>query len=402
MYGARSTASSSEARSISGTMKFSPNAAGPPRARPAPVRSRPAAAQARDTCHARQPPRRRAAATASRRRFPSAPAESAARSAATHIRDSPSVNTTPEWRSRRLGGDRRSQQLYIAPRITAARRSTAVSSSASVRWLNDSRMVLRAAVADVERRARDVGHAAPRWRPGAWRACRAASRQRQPGEEAARSARSSATPSGMWRVSAADSARPVRRVQRAGGREVALEVPGAAVLLEQALPERRPRTGRCSAWRPRAAATTSRGPAAQPSRTPGKKTLRERAGLQHDVGRERPQRRQRGRRRRTARGRRRPRRSARRGGGRARPARGAARAAASGRSGSGTPGSCRGTSGAGRPPGARRARRRAARRRPSRSATTLGLGAGEGHQRARGSSAPRRRPCRPDRSAPGT
>ena len=46
-----------------------------------------------------------------------------------------------------------------APRTTAPKRSTAVSSSVSVRWLNDSRSVFAAGVADVEGRARDVGHA---------------------------------------------------------------------------------------------------------------------------------------------------------------------------------------------------------------------------------------------------
>ena len=69
-------------RSISGTMKLTPNASSPPRARRAPARARAAAAPGRGTCRARPRAPPPAAARPSPRRCPSARAGSAAHSAA--------------------------------------------------------------------------------------------------------------------------------------------------------------------------------------------------------------------------------------------------------------------------------------------------------------------------------
>ena len=263
---------------------------------------------------------------------------------------------------------------------TPPRRSAAVASSGSARWLKDSRSERAPPLPDEERGARDVGDAGG----DGVRAQRGGVQplgQRHPGQEAARGLRPGDALGHAARASAADERRPVRGVELARGRQVALEAAGAAVLLEQPLaeaaralvrvalrgdqlgddvapgrpPSRAARRGR-SSWRTsppgrrrRARATTASAAARRPTR---------------------------------ARGRRRPRRRARRGGGRARRARGGARAAACARSGSGTRGSCRRTSGAARPRAAPRARRR---RRPSLvhlDRHDLGLRGGEGHQRA--------------------
>ena len=68
----------------------------------------------------------------------------------------------------------------------------------------------------------------------------------------------------MWRLQRRRQRRPVRGVQRAGRREVALEAARRGRTPRPAAARARPRTGRCSAWRP--PARRSARPARPPSR----------------------------------------------------------------------------------------------------------------------------------------
>ena len=124
----------------------------------------------------------------------------------------------------------------------------------------------------------------PRWRPGACASVSSSSGSVEPGEKAAgrlgpvrprRACGASAPPT------APPSATRTARGPPGGGarsrRRGRTPRPAAA--------RGRPRTGRCSAWRPPARATTSRGPDGPAEPHAGEEALGERARLQHDVGR---------------------------------------------------------------------------------------------------------------------
>ena len=222
--------------------------------------------------------------------------------------------------------------------------------------------------------------------------------QREPAEEAAeRLAPGDAV--GHVGAQAAVERPPVRRVELARGRDLALEVAGPAVGLDHLLAEpARALVGRLLGRRELGDHLARAGRPAEPHA--GAEDLRERARPARPRRAPATTARAARRRRRRSRGRRRPRGSARRGGGTAPPAPRAARAAACGRSGSGTRGSRTAASAPARRPGAPQrvdeqavlVDRRCPRPRPR---------SGRRPSARRGRSAPRRRPCRRGRSGSG-
>ena len=253
-------------------------------------------------------------------------------------------------------------------RMTLASRRTASSYSPAPRWLKESRSSPRPSSPDVERRAGDVGDARPRRRPGAARACRAPSGSVSQVKKPPVGSAPRADAAGLALERRRQRA-PVRGVELAGRGSRRSKCPARPYSSTIRCP-RPPAHWSVSCLAAASCSTTSGGPAAQPSRTPGQKIFEnvpacsttsgpsdhsDGSGVsveghlavgdvlddQHAVAAAELDQRARG-----------------------------ARAPASAPTGSGTRGSRRGASGAGPPPAAPPARRRRARRRPSRSRST--------------------------------
>ena len=174
--------------------------------------------------------------------------------------------------------------------MTPASRSTATSSCSPAQVAERQPQLVGARAARVERAAGHVGDARLRGRGAQLHGVEPLG-QREPGEEAA----VGGGPAAAVREVALERAlqrAPVRGVQLARGRQVALEVPGAAVLLEHPLAER---AGALVRRLLRGGQLLDQLRRADRPAEPhaGEEHLGERAGLHDDVRRQRPQRRQR-------------------------------------------------------------------------------------------------------------